>query len=357
MGKLKGGIKEGIALFDLSSLSPERKGIQGKGSTPQTGGEIVHGSLFALYREAGIQRREEDMKGVCRLERKCNACYNRAMVIDFHTHVFPQRLRESRDRYVKKDPGLAVLYSSPKAKIATADELIESMDRDGIDVSVILNGGWSSYELCVETNDYIMESIARYPKRLVGFCTVPLQSAKVAVTEIERCVRGGVRGVGEIRLDTQSLDSEALLPVIEVIREHNLILLTHASEPVGHQYAGKGKITPDLLYALITAYPDITHVCAHWGGGLPFYALMPEVREAMRNVYFDSAASPFLYVPEVYRQVSELVGADKILFGTDYPLLAQHRLLKEIDSLNLPSETREQILSGNARRLLGISGD
>jgi predicted TIM-barrel fold metal-dependent hydrolase len=278
------------------------------------------------------------------------------MVIDFHTHVFPQRLRDNRDRYVEKDPGLAVLYSSPKAKIATADELIESMDKDGIDVSVILNGGWTSHELCVETNDYIMESVARYPKRLVGFCTVPLQPTEAAVAEIERCVRGGVRGVGEIRLNTQAFDPAELLPVIEVIREHGLILLTHASEPVGHQYAGKGKITPDLLYALITVYPDITHVLAHWGGGLPFYALMPEVKESMRNVYFDSAASPFLYVPEVYKWVSELVGTDKILFGTDYPLLAQRRLIREIDSLNLPPETREQILAGNARRLLGISG-
>ena len=292
-----------------------------------------------------------------RLEREEGACYNRAMVIDFHTHVFPPRLRENREKYVTKDPGLAVLYSSPNAKIATADELIESMDRVGVDISVILNGGWTSHELCVETNDYILESVARYPKRLVGFCTVALKSVESAVVEIERCVRGGVRGVGEIRLDTQEFDPAELLPIIEVIREHALILLMHASEPVGHQYAGKGKITPDLLYALITAYPDITHVCAHWGGGLPFYALMPEVKEAMRNVYFDSAASPFLYVPEVYRRVSELVGADKILFGTDYPLLAQRRLIREIDSLDLPPQTREQILSGNARRLLGIAGD
>jgi predicted TIM-barrel fold metal-dependent hydrolase len=279
------------------------------------------------------------------------------MVIDFHTHVFSPRLKEDRDKYVKEDPGLAVLYSSPNAKIATADELIESMDRDGVDVSVILNGGWTSHELCVETNDYILDSIARYPERLVGFCMVTLQSIEAAVTEVERCVRGGVRGIGEMRLDPQAFDPEVISPLIEVIREHGLILLTHASEPVGHQYAGKDKITPDLLYALITAYPDITHVLAHWGGGLPFYALMPEVKEAMRNVYFDSAASPFLYVSEVYRRVSELVGADKILFGTDYPLLAQGRLLREIDSLDLPPETKEQILSGNARRLLGIAGD
>ncbi|MEE8414180.1 MAG: amidohydrolase family protein, partial [Dehalococcoidales bacterium] len=95
-------------------------------------------------------------------------------------------------------------------------------------------------------------------------------------------------------------------------------------------------------------------VCAHWGGGLPFYALMPEVKKAMSNVFFDTAASPFLYNPQVYRQVIQLVGADKVLFGSDYPLLAQSRLLGEINSLDLPEEIKNLILSGNARKLLSI---
>lgn len=279
------------------------------------------------------------------------------MVIDFHTHVFSPRVKEHRDRYIENDPCFALLYSSPKAKLATADELIGSMDREGVDVSIILNGGWATHELCVETNDYILESAVRYPKRLVGFCTVQPHSIEAAVAETERCVRGGAKGIGEMRPDTQSLDPEILAPIIEVIKEHKLILLTHVSEPVGHQYAGKGNVTPERLYALIAAYPDITHVCAHWGGGLPFYALMPEVKEALRNVFFDSAASPFLYVPEVYKRVSELVGVDRVLFGSDYPLLPQGRLLREIDSLDLSPETKEQILSGNARRLLGITED
>ncbi len=279
------------------------------------------------------------------------------MIIDFHTHVFSPKVKENRDRYIENDPCFASLYSSPKAKMATADELVESMDRDGVDVSVVMNGGWTTHEFCVETNDYILESIARHPKRLIGFCTVQPHLAEAAVAEIERCVRGGVRGVGEIRPDSQSLQPETLAPIIEVIREHNLILLTHASEPVGHQYAGKGSVTPERLYALITTYPDITYVCAHWGGGLPFYALMPEVKEVLRNVFFDSAASPFLYIPEVYKQVGELVGFDRVLFGSDYPLMPQGRLLREIDTLNLSPEVKEQILSGNARRLLGITGD
>jgi len=278
------------------------------------------------------------------------------MIIDCHTHVFPPQIKKKRHQYIDSDPCFAVLYSHKEAKLATADELIDSMDKEGIDISVILNIGWTTHELCVETNDYILESVARYPKRLIGFGSVQPNSFDAAVAEIERCAKGGIRGIGEIRPDMQlfDLNDEIMLPIIETLRKHQLILLTHASEPVGHHYPGKGAITPEMLYPFITAFPDLTIVCAHWGGGLPFYALMPEVKKAMKNVFFDTAASPYLYSPEIYQQVIQLVGADKILFGSDYPLLAQGRLLKEINSLDLAQETKSLILGGNARNLLGI---
>ena len=286
-------------------------------------------------------------------------CYNLSMIIDFHTHVFPPQIKTNRSKYVDSDPCFSILYSEKNAKLATADELIASMDKTGVDISVIVNIGWTTHELCVETNDYILESIARYPRRLIGFCTIQPHSYEAAITEIERCAKEGIRGVGEIRPDIQLFDirdEEVMEPLIEVIRKHKLILLTHASEPVGHEYPGKGTITPDMLYPFITSYPDLTIVCAHWGGGLPFYALMPEVKQAMNNVFFDTAASPLLYSPQIYEQVIPLVGAEKILFGSDYPLLAQSRLLEEIRSLDLPEGTRDLILSGNAQRLLGIKG-
>ena len=281
------------------------------------------------------------------------------MIIDFHTHVFSPQVKKNRGKYIESDPCFAILYSKKEAKLATADELIASMDRDGVDISVILNIGWATHELCVETNDYILESIARYPNRLVGFCAVQPRSIEAAIAEIERCVRGGIRGIGELRPDVQFLDfndEEMMDPFIEVVREHKLILLTHASEPAGHQYPGKGGVTPDILYPFIECFPDLTIVCAHWGGGLPFYALMPEVKKAMSNVFFDTAASPLLYSSQVYNQVVQLVGGDKILFGSDYPLMAQGRVLEEIDSLDLSQETKSLILSGNAQRLLGIGG-
>ena len=174
---------------------------------------------------------------------------------------------------------------------------------------------------------------------------------KAAVAEIERCAQAGLKGVGEMRPDMQLFDlSDEMVidPFVEALNHHRLILLTHASEPVGHKYQGKGGITPDILYPFIAAHPQLTIVCAHWGGGLPFYNLMPEVKEAMKNVYFDTAASPFLYSPDVYNQVIQLVGADKVLFGSDYPLLPPRRLLEEIEALDLNQETKELMLSGNA---------
>jgi predicted TIM-barrel fold metal-dependent hydrolase len=281
------------------------------------------------------------------------------MIIDFHTHIFPPQIKKIRSKYIDIDPCFAILYSNKDAKLATADELVASMDKDGVDISVIVNYGWTTHELCVETNDYILESIARYPQRLVGFCAVQPQSYEAAIAEVERCAKGGIRGVGEMRPDMQLFDfrdEEVMEPFIEVMRKHKLILLTHSSEPVGHDYPGKGSITPEVLYPLITRFPDITVVCAHWGGGLPFYALMPEVKRAMSKVFFDTAASPYLYTSQIYNQVTQLIGADKILFGSDYPLIAQARYIKEINSLDLPEATKNLILSGNAQRLLDIEG-
>ncbi len=64
-------------------------------------------------------------------------CYNLAMIIDFHTHIFPPRIRKNRSKYIARDSCFAILYSSPNAKLATADELIASMDKNEIDISVV----------------------------------------------------------------------------------------------------------------------------------------------------------------------------------------------------------------------------
>ena len=277
------------------------------------------------------------------------------MIIDFHKHIFPPWLRERRDEYIKRDPCFSLLYSQPKARIATAEELIASMDEAGIDLSVVLNAGWVSHELCVKTNDYILDSVSRYPTRLVGFCAIQPRAGDAAIAELERCAKAGARGIGELRSDVQGFnlaDETTMKPLVDAALKHELIFLTHSSEPVGHEYSGKGSITPDILYSFITAFPNLKLVCAHWGGGLPFYALMTEVAKALANVFFDTAATVFLYKPEIFEQVSRIIGSDKVLFGTDYPLMHQNRVIAQIQSSQLPEEDKARILGANAQKLL-----
>jgi len=279
------------------------------------------------------------------------------VIIDFHTHIFPPWIKERRDEYLKRDPCFSLLYSQPKAKLVTAEELVASMDENGIDLSVALNIGWVSHELCVETNNYVLDSMSRYPERLIGFCSVQPKAGDAAIIELERCAKAGARGIGEMRSDVQGFDLRdkmTMNPLVDAAMKHNLIFLTHSSEPVGHQYSGKGSITPDVLYSFILNFPDLKLVCAHWGGGLPFYALMPEVAKVLTNVFFDTAATAFLYQPQIFPQVSDIIGSDKILFGSDYPLISQSRIMAQIQSLELAKGDQTKILGGNAQKILNI---
>ena len=279
------------------------------------------------------------------------------MIIDCHCHIFPPQVKKNRRKYIESDPCFALLYSNSKAKLTTVEELIKSMDRAGIDTSVIVNIGWTTHELCVETNDYILESIARYPDRLIGFCSVQPLACDAAFYEIERCAQAGIRGIGELRPDIQMfdlMDEQVVRPMVGMMVKHRLAFLSHTSEPVGHDYSGKGNMTPEMLYPFIKSYPELKIICAHWGGGLPFYSLMPEVKKSFENVFFDSAASPLLYKPEIYRHLAQIAGAGKILFGSDYPLIEQQKALKEVTSLGLPDEDKNLILGVNAVKLFGL---
>ena len=279
------------------------------------------------------------------------------MIIDFHTHVFPPRLMEERGAYSKRDATLAALFADPDAPMATAEDLISAMDEDGVDAAVIMGVGWTDIDIAREANDYLLESAARYSGRLVPFCSVNPAWGEDALSEIDRCAASGARGVGELHPDTQGFklgDSSLMDPFMECVKSRNMVVLTHSSEPVGHVYPGKGTVTPDVLMEFIERYPDVAIVCSHWGGGLPFYSLMPEVKRALSNAYFDSAASPFLYRASIYSVMSRMARPGSILFGSDFPLLKPARLMRHIRAADISEEEKERILGGNAQRLLGL---
>jgi predicted TIM-barrel fold metal-dependent hydrolase len=279
------------------------------------------------------------------------------LVIDAHCHILPPSFRDRRDEIAQRDATFAALLSSPNAAIASAEDLLSAMDRDGVERAVVMGMGWIDQDLATEANDYIIQAVADNPSRLTGLCSVNPAWGERAYAEVKRCLAAGLSGVGELHADTQGFDITdvaVMAPVMELARADGFPVLVHGSEPVGHRYPGKGSTTPDKLYRFIQNFPGNPIICAHWGGGLPFYSLMPEVKESLKNVYFDSAASPFLYQPDVFNAVADLVGAGKVLFASDYPLMDISRPLEQARKAGLAPDVEERLLSGNAAKLFRL---
>jgi len=281
------------------------------------------------------------------------------MIIDFHTHIFPRLFREKRDRFFAQEPAFEDLYRSPDSRMAGRDELVENMDKEGVEKSVVFGFPWENTEHFQRHNDYVLESVQRHPDRLIGFCCFSLLSAE-APAEAARCLQSGLSGVGELALYRSGLsfkDSPALGEIMEICRQFDVPLLLHCNEPVGHQYAGKTRMALSDVYEWIRDYPSNRIILAHWGGGLFFYGLMKrEVRDVFSNTWFDTAASPFLYMPEIYRVAGEIIGFEKVLLGSDYPLIGPGRYLKEMASAGLSSEAIKKVAGENAACVLGLCG-
>ena len=279
------------------------------------------------------------------------------MIVDSCTHILPESFPARRKTLSRYDTTFRSLFVDPKAKFSTVEGLIESMDSAGVDVSVCAGFGWTDPEIATESNNYNISAAQQYPDRLVAFCSVNPLWGEAAVQEVERCHEAGALGIGELHPNTQGIldaDLAALAPVFDKAKELEMPIMLHASEPVGHGYPGKGTVTPDLLMALVNAFPNNKLIFSHFGGGLPFYGLMNEVNAALKNVYFDSAAFPFLYRPEVFEVSARAVGAEKILFASDYPLVSQKRAINEFREAKLRDGDTNIIQGVNAAALLKI---
>jgi len=279
------------------------------------------------------------------------------MIVDFHTHIFPAFIRNSRENFFTSEPEFKLLYQSPRSRLSGAQALIGAMDTHGVDRSVVFGFPWRDPETARRHNDYILQSVQRHPTRLIGFCCLdPTQ--KGAPEEAKRCITAGLAGVGELACygpGTEGKFFDALDPIMALCRERDLPVLIHANEPVGHCYPGKTQMTLRQIYELIKRYTRNKIVLAHWGGGIFFFHLLKkEVKTYFKNIFFDTAASPFLYDISVYPIAVRILGAEKILFGSDYPLLTPDRYVSDMNASGASQADIRAICGLNAAHLLNL---
>lgn len=247
---------------------------------------------------------------------------------------------------------------------ADAPSLLADMEAAGVFQAVMLGWYWKNQATCEQQNRWYRDWAAQHADELLWFATIHPGAGGRALDEVRRAAAEGAIGLGELSPAGQgfSLRDPAFLRIAELAVELKLPINFHVNEALGRNRPGR--LFDDItdFQWLAAELPELTIILAHWGGMIPFFELNRTVRRELKNVYYDTAASPLLYDPRIYRLVVDAVGPEKILFGSDYPLLLypRHervpgfaRLVNEITSANLTDTELDLILHQNARRLFG----
>ena len=148
---------------------------------------------------------------------------------------------------------------------------------------------------------------------------------------------------------------DLLAPIMKLCRQKDLPVMMHVNEPLGRDYPGKSPNSLGQIYALAKRFNRNKLVLAHWGGGIFLYMLLKkEVKDTLKNVYYDTAASPFVYHPDIFPLAVRLAGIEKILFGSDFPLISPSMYFNELGNAGLSDQQIKRIQGSNARKLLGF---
>jgi predicted TIM-barrel fold metal-dependent hydrolase len=275
---------------------------------------------------------------------------------DAHTHLFAPGQLLGREQIAEGDRTFREMYGDPAAKMAVARQVLGALDEAELDGAVVAGFAFSFEPDLLEQNEYLADAARASDGRLI-----PLMTVNPALPGWERIAQHandrGARGFGELRPHSQRWDpcGGDARKLYGMARDAGLPLLWHCSEPVGHDYPGKaGGISPAELVEVAAAFPGLAMIAAHLGAGLSFYLQMPEVRSVIDSVYFDTAAVALLYDDESVSRLVDLAGPERVLFGSDYPLLSPRRQIQRL-AAHLKGPVLEAVIGGNARRLFRIT--
>jgi predicted TIM-barrel fold metal-dependent hydrolase len=238
------------------------------------------------------------------------------------------------------------------------------MDRAGIEKCVLLGWYWENQETCDLQNGWFSNLIKAYPERLLAFATVQPKAKQAALDSLERSLDAGFCGIGELFPQVQGFayDDPYFVRVLQIAVGRGLPVNLHVTDPLVPSTAVSRPTPLENFVQLAKDFPAAKLILAHWGGGLPFYELNPRLQEILRNVSYDCAASPLLYDKRVFRRVIDLVGIDRVLYGSDYPLLLYpreqsapefKRFLNDAVA-GLTIEEQEKMLGKNLLRLVNV---
>jgi predicted TIM-barrel fold metal-dependent hydrolase len=210
-------------------------------------------------------------------------------------------------------------------------------------------------------NDYVAGVVRQYPDQFMGFASVDPWKGKTATQELERAVRElGLRGL-KLHPTTQAFfpNDTRFYPLWETASALGIPVLFHTGQTgVGAREPGGGgqklKYSQPIPYIddVAADFPNLTIIMAH--PSVPWQEEQLSVAMHKGNVYIDlSGWSPKYFRPILVQYIGSLL-QDKVMFGSDYPVLKPDRWLRDFETLGLKEAVQEKILLTNAKRVLGI---
>lgn len=263
------------------------------------------------------------------------------MLIDFHTHAFPEAIAPRAMQNLSYAAG----GLKPQTE-GTAASLKERMQCDGVDMAVVLSIATNPAQQ-TKVNDFAI-SLNEDPA-LFAFGSVHPEAPN-ALEELERIHAAGLKGV-KFHPEYQSFyaDDEKMKPIYRKISQLGLITLFHAGQDIG--FLPPYHAMPEHLLGALK-WLEAPVVAAHWGGMGCTQAVLD--RLCGENLYFDLSFG-YGVIPKLQAQlIVEKHTPDRLLFGSDLPWHRPQWEKRLLDTLELSDSDREKICSGNARRLLNI---
>lgn len=259
-------------------------------------------------------------------------------IVDIHAHIFPDKIVEKAIESISKYYGIGMCCKG------TVKDLLKNGDKAGIQKYIVHSTATRKEQVSI-INDFIAEA-KNESNKLIGFGTLHPDMVNVS-SEIDRVISMGLKGI-KLHPEFQafSIDDECMLPIFAAI-EGRLPLLIHMGDE------NRKTSSPDKLARVLLKFPNLTIIAAHFGG----YSMWDESKKFLvgKKVYFDTSSSLFKLDSSHAVEIIRAHGANKILFGTDYPMWLPEEELERFDKLILTENERELILWKNATELLDIN--
>ena len=273
--------------------------------------------------------------------------FNKLMIIDFHTHVFPDKIAKSTI------DALASKSANSPSTDGTVEGLLQAMERSNTDICVTLPvlTKPTQFESVAKFAIAINERFKNADKKLISFAGIHPQcddiDGKMAYLKSQ-----GIKGV-KIHPDYQGtfIDDDGYFEILSCAKKHDMIVVTHSGIDDG--YAGQPvRCPPERVLRVIEKVGHEKFVLAHYGA----HKQWDEVLEILagKNVYFDTAFTLHEIEQPLFKKILEKHGADKILFATDCPWQDIKNNVSILKSYQLDKEIEDKILYKNALKLLGL---